>query len=262
MIDGSMNNFTPRTQQVLALARKEANRFNQNSVGPEHLLLGLIKLGQGVAVHVLQSLGVDLEGVRMAMENLATAAPGQKMTGKIPFTPRAKKVLALAANEAQALHHGYVGTEHLLLGLLHEAESAAAQFLKNVNVDLDETRRAVLKELNSDYLDEGELAAQAAQGPIRVEKNGEVRTPALKTFGRDLTEIARQGQMDPVIGREAEIERLLQILCRRRKSNPVLLGEGPAWARLRSSKAWLRKSSERTFRNSCAKSAWSPWTWP
>jgi ATP-dependent Clp protease ATP-binding subunit ClpC len=225
MSDGPINNFTPRTQRLLALARKEANRFNQNSVGTEHLLLALVKLGHGVAVHVLQSIGLDLEAVRMGMEKLAATAPGQKMTGKIPFTPRARKVLTLAASEAHALHHGYVGTEHLLLGLLQEGQSAAAQFLKNLDVHLDETRRIVLKELNSDYGDEEDLVAKESPGPKAAGIAGEARTPALKAFGRDLTEIARQGRMDPVIGREVEIERLLQILCRRTKSNPVLLGE-------------------------------------
>jgi ATP-dependent Clp protease ATP-binding subunit ClpC len=223
MSDGTPNNFTPRTQQVLALARKEADRFHQNSVGTEHLLLGLIKLGHGVAVNVLQKIGLDLEKVRTTLENLAATAPGQKMGGKkIPYTPRAKKVLALAASEAQALHHSYVGTEHLLLGLLHEGESAAARVLKNLDVNLDEARREILEELNSGYMGEEEFTAREGPGPRASEKES---TPALRAFGRDLTEIARQGRMDPVIGREVEIERLIQILCRRTKSNPLLLGE-------------------------------------
>src|SRR5271154_2234112 len=170
-----MNNFTPRAQQVLALARKEADRFNHNYVGTEHLLLGLIKLGQGVAVNVLQKMGLDLETVRMEVEKQVGSGPETKMVGNIPYTPRVKKVLALAGKEAKSLNHSYVGTEHILLGLLREGDGVAAR--------------------------------------------------VLKTFGRDLTDMARNNQLDPVIGRKSEIERVIQILCRRTKNNPVLIGE-------------------------------------
>jgi ATP-dependent Clp protease ATP-binding subunit ClpC len=227
MSEESMQNFTPRAQQVLALARKEADRFNHNFVGTEHLLLGLIKLGQGVAVNVLQKLGLDLETVRMEVEKQVGTGPDQKMIGNIPYTPRVKKVLALAAKEAKALNHTYVGTEHILLGLLREGDGVAARVLKNLDIDIEQTRQEILKELDPN------LAAQeeqppGAEGPERqpvAEKKGEVKTPALKAFGRDLTEIARKGEMDPVIGRKNEIERVIQILCRRTKNNPVLLGE-------------------------------------
>src|SRR5687767_844714 len=232
MSEEAMNNFTPRAQQVLALARKEADRFNHNFVGTEHLLLGLIKLGQGVAVNVLQKIGLDLETVRMEVEKLVGTGPDQKMIGNIPYTPRVKKVLSLAAKEAKALNHTYVGTEHILLGLLRDDDGDAARVLKNMDVDIEQTRQEILKELDPNFnsgedAPSGEGAGQpegAGKGG-GGEKKGEVKTPALKAFGRDLTEIARKGEMDPVIGRKNEIERVIQILCRRTKNNPVLLGE-------------------------------------
>ncbi|MGO9477040.1 MAG: ATP-dependent Clp protease ATP-binding subunit [Limisphaerales bacterium] len=229
MSDEAMSNFTPRAQQVLALARKEADRFNHNVIGTEHLLLGLIKLGQGVAVNVLQKMGLDLETVRMAVEKKTGTGPDQKVIGNIPYTPRVKKVLALASKEAKALNHTYVGTEHILLGLLREGDGIAAQVLKDLDVDIEQTRQEILKELDPNFAGEessipesGEKAPAPGAGP---EKKGEVKTPALKAFGRDLTELARKGDLDPVIGRKNEIERVIQILCRRTKNNPVLLGE-------------------------------------
>src|SRR5215213_10099343 len=231
MSDEAMNNFTPRAQQVLALARKEADRFNHNFVGTEHLLLGLIKLGQGVAVNVLQKIGLDLETVRMEVEKLVGTGPDQKMIGNIPYTPRVKKVLSLAAKEAKALNHTYVGTEHILLGLLREGDGVAARVLKNMDVDIEQTRQEILKELDPNFNSGEDAPTEGGGQPEGAgkggggEKKGEVKTPALKAFGRDLTEIARKGEMDPVIGRKNEIERVIQILCRRTKNNPVLLGE-------------------------------------
>src|ERR1043165_1848872 len=234
MSEEAMNNFTPRAQQVLALARKEADRFNHNFVGTEHLLLGLIKLGQGVAVNVLQKIGLDLDTVRMEVEKLVGTGPDQKMIGNIPYTPRVKKVLSLAAKEAKALNHTYVGTEHILLGLLREGDGVAARVLKNMDVDIEQTRQEILKELDPNFNSGEEASASEGGGGGQGEgatkggggeKKGEVKTPALKAFGRDLTEIARKGEMDPVIGRKNEIERVIQILCRRTKNNPVLLGE-------------------------------------
>jgi len=224
MSDEAMSNFTPRAQQVLALARKEADRFNHNFVGTEHILLGLIKLGQGVAVNVLQKLGLDLETVRLAVEKEVGTGPDQKMIGNIPYTPRVKKVLALASKEAKALNHTYVGTEHILLGLLREGDGVAARVLKNLDVDIEQARQEILKELDPNFAAQDEQSAGEGQEKP-TEKKGEVKTPALKAFGRDLTEIARKGEMDPVIGRKNEIERVIQILCRRTKNNPVLLGE-------------------------------------
>src|SRR6187399_1823339 len=227
MSEEAMNNFTPRAQQVLALARKEADRFNHNFVGTEHLLLGLIKLGQGVAVNVLQKMGLDLETVRMEVEKQVGTGPDQKMIGNIPYTPRVKKVLALASKEAKALNHTYVGTEHILLGLLREGDGVAARVLKNLEVDIEQTRQEILKELDPNFAQQGE-EQPSSENPEKApagDKKGDVKTPALKAFGRDLTEIARKGDMDPVIGRKNEIERVIQILCRRTKNNPVLLGE-------------------------------------
>ncbi|MGA3170797.1 MAG: ATP-dependent Clp protease ATP-binding subunit [Chthoniobacteraceae bacterium] len=221
-----MNNFTPRAQQVLALARKEADRFNHNYVGTEHLLLGLIKLGQGVAVNVLQKMGLDLETVRMEVEKQVGSGPETKMVGNIPYTPRVKKVLALAGKEAKQLNHSYVGTEHILLGLLREGEGVAARVLKNLDVDIERTRNEILKELDPNFTPpESEQEPGSGGGSSEPKQKGDVKTPALRAFGRDLTELARKGEIDPVIGRKNEIERVIQILCRRTKNNPVLLGE-------------------------------------
>jgi len=219
-----MNNFTPRAQQVLALARKEADRFNHSFVGTEHLLLGLINLGQGVAVNVLQKMGLDLETVRLEVEKQVGTGPDQKLAGNIPYTPRVKKVLELSKKEAKALHHTYVGTEHILLGLLREGEGVAARVLKNLDIDIDLCRQEILHELDPNFEGDDGVAAGMEEEESGGNKK-QVKTPALKAFGRDLTEIAKKGEMDPVIGRADEIERVIQVLCRRTKNNPVLLGE-------------------------------------
>lgn len=218
-----MNNFTPRAQQVLALARKEADRFHHNYVGTEHLLLGLINLGQGVAVNVLQKMGLDLQTVRSAVEKQVGTGPESKPSGNIPYTPRVKKVLALAGKEAKALNHSYVGTEHILLGLLREGEGVAARVLKSLEVDIERCRNEILSELDPNFSGEPE---EASAGPVgSPDDKKDTKTPALKAFGRDLTELAKRGDLDPVIGRKDEIRRVVQILCRRTKSNPVLIGE-------------------------------------
>src|ERR1700726_4538125 len=213
-----MNNFTPRAQQVLQLARKEADRFNHNYDGTEHLLLGLIKLGQGVAVNVLQKMGLDLETVRMEVEKQVGSGPETKIVGNIPYTPRVKKVLALAGKEAKALNHSYVGTEHILLGLLREGEGVAARVLKSLEVDIERTKNEILKELDPNF-----TPPEADEGGEPTKKD--VKTPALRAFGRDLTDLAKKDELDPVIGRRNEIERVIQVLCRRTKNNPVLIGE-------------------------------------
>ncbi len=224
-----MNNFTPRAQQVLALARKEADRFNHNYVGTEHLLLGLIKLGQGVAVSVLERMGLDLESVRMEVEKQVGTGPDQKVSGNIPYTPRVKKVLALANKEAKALNHSYVGTEHILLGLLREGEGVAARVLQTLDVDIQRTRNEILSEIDPNFSpeesDEEFEGFEDEDEPLEGGSEGKAKTPALRAFGRDLTKLARDGELDPVIGRESEIERVIQILCRRTKNNPVLVGE-------------------------------------
>jgi ATP-dependent Clp protease ATP-binding subunit ClpC len=236
-----MNNFTPRAQQVLALARKEADRFSHNYVGTEHILLGLIKLGQGVAVNVLERMGLDLDRVRMEVEKeVGTGTAGQS-GGNIPYTPRVKKVLALADKEAKALNHSYVGTEHILLGLLREGDGVAARVLQQLEVDIQTCRNEILAEIDpnytpSDQADDGDAddsdeeedpfpdGEKSAAGNQEAPE-GKTKTPALKAFGRDLTKSAKEGELDPVIGRESEIERVIQILCRRTKNNPVLIGE-------------------------------------
>ena len=225
-----MNNFTPRAQQVLALARKEADRFNHNYVGTEHILLGLIKLGQGVAVSVLQNMGLDLETVRIEVEKQVGSGPEQKMGGSIPYTPRVKKVLALSDKEAQQLDHSYVGTEHLLLGLLREGEGVAARVLSTLEVDINQTRQEILAEIDpnfnvEDLEDEFDEFDDDGVPSEALEADGKSKTPALKAFGRDLNKLAEKNKLDPVIGRESEIERVIQILCRRTKNNPVLIGE-------------------------------------
>lgn len=219
-----MSNFTPRAQQVLALARKEADRFHHNYVGTEHLLLGLINLGQGVAVNVLQKMGLDLDTVRAAVEQQVGTGPEAKAAGNVPYTPRVKKVLSLAGKEAKSLNHSYVGTEHILLGLLREGEGVAARVLKSLEVDVERCRSEILAELDPNFAAGDELETSLA-GSAGDEKGKDVKTPALKAFGRDLTEMAKKGELDPVIGRHSEIRRVTQILCRRTKNNPVLIGE-------------------------------------
>ena len=220
-----MSNFTPRAQQVLALARKEADRFHHNYVGTEHLLLGLINLGQGVAVNVLQKMGLDLDTVRQAVDEQVGLGPEAKPTGNVPYTPRVKKVLALAGKEAKSLNHSYVGTEHILLGLLREGEGVAARVLKSLDIDVERCRNEILSELDPNFSSSEESEASVVGGGVSEDKGKDQKTPALKAFGRDLTEIAKKGEMDPVIGRENEIRRVTQVLCRRTKNNPVLIGE-------------------------------------
>ena len=220
-----MSNFTPRAQQVLALARKEADRFHHNYVGTEHLLLGLINLGQGVAVNVLQKMGLDLDTVRQAVDEQVGLGPEAKPSGNVPYTPRVKKVLALAGKEAKSLNHSYVGTEHILLGLLREGEGVAARVLKSLDIDVERCRNEILSELDPNFSSSEESEASVVGGGVSEDKGKDQKTPALKAFGRDLTEIAKKGEMDPVIGRENEIRRVTQVLCRRTKNNPVLIGE-------------------------------------
>ncbi|AGA30558.1 ATP-dependent Clp protease ATP-binding subunit [Singulisphaera acidiphila] len=212
--------FTDRARKVMQLANQEAQRFNHEYVGTEHVLLGLIKEGSGVAANVLKNLDVDLRKIRNEVEKIVQAGPDMVTMGKLPQTPRAKKVIEYAIEEARNLNHNYVGTEHLLLGLLREQEGVAAQVLMNLNLKLDEVREEVLNLLGHG-MDAGGGEGERAAGA----KGNKSKTPALDSFGRDLTDLARQGKLDPVIGRQNEIERVVQILSRRQKNNPVLLGE-------------------------------------
>lgn len=215
--------FTNRAKQVIKLAKKEAQRLNHNYLGTEHLLLGLLKLGQGVAVNVLRNLGLDYDTVRQEVERLVGYGPEIQVYGDPALTGRVKKVFEFSNDEAAALGHNYVGTEHLLLGLLRQNDGVAAQVLENLNVNLNEVRKEVLKELETFNL---QLPpAPQGSGSKMGDKPGIEKLPALRAYGYDLTEMSREGKLDPVIGRKSEIERLILILCRRRKNNPVLIGE-------------------------------------
>ena len=221
--------FTDRARKVMQLANQEAQRFNHEYIGTEHILLGLVKEGSGVAANVLKNLDVDLRKIRLEVEKLVQSGPDMVTMGKLPQTPRAKKVIEYSMEEARNLNHNYVGTEHILLGLLREQEGVAAQVLMNLGLKLEEVREEVLN-----LLGHGMEGAEGSDRPGGLpsshghgehQRSGKSKTPALDSFGRDLTELARQSKLDPVIGRDKEIERTMQILARRTKNNPVLLGE-------------------------------------
>ena len=209
------NRFTERARKVIILAKEEARRFNHDYIGTEHILLGLIREGEGVAATVLQKMGLSLENIRLEIEKLVQPGPATQIIGDIPFTPRAKKALELAAEEARSFGHNYIGTEHILLGLIREGEGVASQVLLNSGLDLNGVRNEVMELLGSALPGFNQGAAQAQK----------TKTPALDAFGRDLTALAKEGKLDPVIDRRNEIERVIQVLSRRTKNNPVLLGE-------------------------------------
>ncbi len=215
--------FTDRARKVMQLANQEAQRFNHEYIGTEHILLGLVKEGSGVAANVLKNLDIDLRKIRMEVERIVQTGTGSDMVtmGKLPQTPRAKKVIDYSIEEARNLNHNYVGTEHLLLGLLREQEGVAAQVLMNLGLKLEDVREEVLNLLGHNPMD----ASESGSTSERPTSRSKSKTPALDSFGRDLTELARQSKLDPVIGRANEIERVIQVLSRRTKNNPVLLGE-------------------------------------
>jgi ATP-dependent Clp protease ATP-binding subunit ClpC len=215
--------FTDRARKVMALANQEAQRFNHEYIGTEHILLGLVKEGSGVGATVLKNLEVDIKKLRLEVEKLVKSGPDMVTMGKLPQTPRAKKVIEYAIEEARALNHNYVGTEHILLGLLRETEGIAAQVMMNLGLKLEDVRQEVLNLLGAG-VDDGPAALGMKMTPA-IGRKPKSKTPALDSFGRDLTQLAQDGELDPVIGRKNEIERLIQILCRRTKNNPVLLGE-------------------------------------
>lgn len=217
--------FTDRARKVMALANQEAQRFNHEYIGTEHILLGLVKEGSGVGANVLKNLDVDIKKLRLEIEKLVKSGPDMVTMGKLPQTPRAKKVIEFAIEEARALNHNYVGTEHILLGLLRETEGIAAQVLMNLGLKLENVRQEVLNLLGAgiDTSYQAMGTKMGPQGPSAAKQKS--KTPALDSFGRDLTELAIKNELDPVIGRSNEIERLIQILCRRTKNNPVLIGE-------------------------------------
>jgi len=211
--------FTDRARRVVVLAQEEARLLNHNYIGTEHILLGLIHEGEGVAAKALESLGISLEAVRNQVEEIIGQG-GSSPSGHIPFTPRAKKVLELSLREALQLGHNYIGTEHILLGLIREGEGVAAQVLVKLGADLSRVRQQVIQ-LLSGYAG-GKEAASAGTGPGESTPSGSL---VLDQFGRNLTQLAREKKLDPVIGREREIERVMQVLSRRTKNNPVLIGE-------------------------------------
>src|ERR671923_1480962 len=228
--------FTDRARKVMQLANQEAQRFNHEYIGTEHILLGLVKEGSGVAANVLKNLDVDLRKIRLEVERIVQPGAGgdQVVMGRLPHTPRAKKVIEYSIEEARNLNHNYVGTEHLLLGLLREQEGVAAQVLMNLGLKLEDVREEVLSLLGHGLEgaegggERGGMERSGGGGGSEGTSSGKSsksKTPALDSFGRDLTELARKGKLDPVIGREKEIERAIQVLCRRTKNNPVLLGE-------------------------------------
>jgi ATP-dependent Clp protease ATP-binding subunit ClpC len=226
--------FTDRARKVMQLANQEAQRFNHEYIGTEHMLLGLVKEGTGVAANVLKNLDVDLRKIRLEVEKLVQSGPEMITMGKLPQTPRAKKVIEYSMEEARQLAHNFVGTEHILLGLLREQEGVAAQVLMNLGMKLEDVREEVLNLLGNGLEGgegserggrEGAGAGAGGGGESSSGKSSKSKTPALDSFGRDLTELAKQGKLDPVIGRANEVERAIQVLCRRTKNNPVLLGE-------------------------------------
>lgn len=225
--------FTNRAKQVIKLAKKEAQRLNHNYLGTEHILLGLMKLGQGIAVNVLKGLGLEYETVRAEVEKIVGFGPEIQVYGDPALTGKVKKVFEFANEEAANLTHNYVGTEHLLLALLRQTDGVAAQVLENLGTNLKEIRKEILKELETFNLQLPPIGSQSQANPgLNSSKNGTDRSnqgtdklPALRAYGHDLTELCKEGKMDPVIGRSEEVQRLILILCRRRKNNPVLIGE-------------------------------------
>ena len=216
--------FTDRARKVMALANQEAQRFNHEFIGTEHILLGLVKEGSGVGATVLKNLDVDIKKLRLEVEKMVKSGPDMVTMGKLPQTPRAKKVIEYAVEEARSLNHNYVGTEHILLGLLRETEGIAAQVLMHLGLKLEDVRQEVLNLLGAG-VDEGPAGLEMKIDPVMGRPKPKSKTPALDSFGRDLTQLAAGNELDPVIGRRNEIERLIQVLCRRTKNNPVLLGE-------------------------------------
>jgi ATP-dependent Clp protease ATP-binding subunit ClpC len=222
--------FTNRAKQVIKLAKKEAQKLNHNYLGTEHILLGLLKLGQGIAVNVLKNLGVDYETILAEVETVVGFGPEIQIYGDPTLTGKVKKVFEYANDEASSLNHNYVGTEHLLLALIRQPDGIAAQILENLNINLKEVRKEVLKELETFNLQLPPMgmnsSSSSSSSAPKAEKVGSSdKMPALKAYGHDLTEKCRLGELDPVIGRKQEVERLILILCRRRKNNPVLVGE-------------------------------------
>lgn len=229
----NFDRFTNRAKQVVKLAKKEAQRLNHNYLGTEHLLLGLMKLGQGIAVNVLKTMNIEYDTVLAEVELIVGYGPEIQVYGDPALTSKVKKVFEYASEEAISLNHNYVGTEHLLLALIRMQDGVAVQILENLNVNLKEVRKEILKELETFNLQVPPVSLGSNQGSqkqqdrtgAQTQSTGTDKMQALKAYGHDLTEMCREGKLDPVIGRKKEVERLILILCRRRKNNPVLIGE-------------------------------------
>ena len=237
---GNFGNLTPKARQILLLANKEAERLNHSEIGPEHILLGMLILDSGVAVSVLKSMGVNLTQLRLEVEKCFSTTGGTGETGVRPLSSATKKLLAVATYEAQSMNYNFIGTEHILLAILRDGENSASRVLKNLNVDINKVREEIIRHLDADFLPQGSV--DTPNGNINEESkfqssgftssnNSEVDPElpsdlvALNSFGRNLTYLAQQGKLDPVVGRSNEIERVIQILSRRTKNNPVLIGE-------------------------------------
>ena len=224
------SNFTPRAGQVIINAKKEAGRYNHHYVGTEHILLGLIDLNEGIALNVLHRLGADPNAIRGEVESQVGFGPDTKIVGEAPFTPKANAVVKFAIHEAQEMNHSYVGTEHILLGILREGEGVASRVLDSLGVSYDEAKKLVIDELNALNVPESHISESSSGNIAHGQKKSSPKsrkssTPTLDAFSQDLTKAAKNGKLDPIIGREKEIERIVQILCRRQKNNPVLIGE-------------------------------------
>jgi ATP-dependent Clp protease ATP-binding subunit ClpC len=257
--------FTDRARKVMALANQEAQRFNHEYIGTEHILLGLVKEGSGVGANVLKNLDVDLRKVRLEVEKLVKSGPDMVTMGKLPQTPRAKKVIEYAIEEARNLNHNYVGTEHLLLGLLREHEGVAAQVLMNLGLKLEEVREEVLNLLGARRGQRGEGRAGGAgeagpRGQAGSRRRGKSKTPALDSFGRDLTELAREGKLDPVIGRERD-RTLDPGPLPPHQEQPRAARRGRRRQDGHRRRVWRSRSSATTCPTCCTERASSCWTW-
>src|SRR5205809_458299 len=254
--------FTDRARKVMQLANQEAQRFNHEYIGTEHILLGLVKEGSGVAANVLKNLDIDLRKIRLEVEKIVQHGPGgeQVVMGRLPHTPRAKKVIEYSVEEARNLSHNYVGTEHLLLGLLREQEGVAAQVLMNLGLKLEDVREEVLNLLGHNMPNESESGGGGSGGSERggaSERAGrsKSKTPALDSFGRDLTELARQGKLDPGIGRANGIERVTQILRPWPAARSSASGRPPSTSTASTSRR-TRPSPDGSRRSSSTRRAW------
>ncbi|MBR2723269.1 MAG: ATP-dependent Clp protease ATP-binding subunit, partial [Lentisphaeria bacterium] len=219
----NINNFTPRAKRVLYLAQKEAKRLNHDHIGTEHILLGILAIEEGVAIEVLKSMNINLQNIRFEVEKAVGAKGETQIQGNLPISEAVGELLSNAVREAQAMNYNFVGTEHILLALLRMTDSVSARILRNMKVDVNELKKRIVSMLDSEFLPADENSDDDEQQSFDKSRSGELA--ALNSFGRNLTDLAAENKLDPVIGRQDEIDRVIQILCRRTKNNPVLIGE-------------------------------------